>query len=105
MLEDIVMTERSGQRVYHYTKASNAIDHILPTMMIRLGCLAETNDPSERIFHMHGFASRGVGTPEADAFLQAQTLVNGHHLVACCRFAEGRDPGRVSFAEGFPPRR
>lgn len=45
--------------VYHYTRLSTALEHILPTMKLRLGRLAETNDPREK--HLWRFTNIGAG--------------------------------------------
>lgn len=56
---------------------------------------------------LHEEVGQELGDPEGVLVLDGSaTPKKGTESVgvARCRFAEGRDPGRVSFAEAFPPR-
>ncbi|ATC65258.1 hypothetical protein CMV30_15580 [Nibricoccus aquaticus] len=46
-MDQIIDTKNSDQYVYHYTKISSVIDHILPKRSLRIGSFSKTNDPKE----------------------------------------------------------
>lgn len=73
--------------VYHYTRASTAIEYIFPTMKLRLGSPADTNDPVES-FSMVS-ASGGASTPDRqvrmDALFAARALILGSRIACFSR--------------------
>jgi hypothetical protein len=52
---------------YHYTRASTALEHVLPSMTLRLGLIGDTNDPAECPQPSEAFS------PARDTFPDIQT--------------------------------
>lgn len=50
--------------VFHYTKASTALEHILESMAIRLSPISRTHDPAESRREYTGISTVDVGPPD-----------------------------------------
>lgn len=73
--------------VYHYTKLETALEHILPSMTIRLGLLEKVNDPKESkpwSFQIHEGISQNETLKHLDLHLEASSLAKSKTLVLCC---------------------
>jgi hypothetical protein len=86
--------------VYHYTKASTALDHILPDMRIRLGPIHDTNDPSEGRGPSVGVAPDGwlPRNPNAvrDAFDAIANALRRARVACFCRDMPDAEPVRAA---------
>lgn len=86
--------------VFHYTKASTALEHILESMSIRLSPISGTHDPLEGHREYTGFSAANGGSPDFAAWDKVDEIAK-HARVACfCRDAEvsSPDPTLLGFA-------
>src|SRR6267378_2511083 len=78
--------------VYHYTRASTALEFILQNMSLRLGALPDTNDPAEG--ERWGFVLVGdvlEGNPMTVFETVGQAIRDGHKLVCFSRDVPGTE--------------
>src|SRR5438552_8321715 len=79
------MSKDIPARVYHYTTRERALEHILPTMSMRLSSLTFTNDPRET--QQWGSTIIDLGSA-ANNFLQQTVAI--HECADRCRREEWR---------------
>lgn len=74
---------------YHYTKASTALEHILPAMTLRLGSIADTNDPAECPRPSVAFSAARDTFPDFESAYQRMCAVmeEVHGVIARARVA------------------
>jgi hypothetical protein len=92
------MLLNTARFVYHYTKASTALEFILDSMTLRLSTLPDTNDPTEG--HEWGFVL--VGNDPAGSALDtfksvAEAMRVGHKLVCFSRDVPGMEQAEDYF--------
>jgi hypothetical protein len=83
--------------VYHYTTARTAIDHILRNGTLKLGCLAEVNDPKESKFRDFTFYVRNPKSVldfNCDYFDEVCAELVNHTYALCCGDSGDNQGGR-----------
>lgn len=87
--------------VFHYTKASTALEHILESMTIRLGPISETHDPLEGHRENTGSSSSpGVGPPNFAAWDKIGETARCRRRLGNPAFARTSAPRPVTAASG-----
>ncbi len=89
-----------GGFVYHYTKASTALEHILASMSIRLGPISETHDPLEGHSENTGFSAADGGLPDFVAWDKVDEVAKRARVACFCRDGDlsSPDPCALDFA-------
>ena len=68
MADDIYtrLTKRTADSdlLYHYTKMSTALEHIIPNSTLRMSPITATNDPVERESILHGASGSGINAED-----------------------------------------
>lgn len=86
--------------VFHYTKASTALEHILQSMAIRLGPISETHDPLEGHREYTGISASGGGPPNFAAWDKVHEVARRARVGCFCRDGDlaSPDPCALDFA-------
>jgi hypothetical protein len=86
--------------VFHYTKASTALELILESMTIRLGPISETHDPQEGHREYTGFSTAGGSPPDFAAWKKVDEVSKRARVACFCRDGElsSTDPSALDFA-------
>jgi Protein of unknown function (DUF2971) len=77
----------AGKCVYHYTKGSIAIEHILPSLTLKMGTFQFLNDPREAKswpFKFYSRSSESNGHFPYSLFDEASKYITQRTLVLCC---------------------
>lgn len=75
----------TAKALFHYTRASTAIDKILASMTLRMGPLESTNDPMEtQRLHVRVLGERNLSPEELDRFL-ADNIILQRTMMSACR--------------------
>ena len=66
----------SDDALFHYTKAPVAVNHIMPTMQLKLSQFKDTNDPWEYKFRLLNLMGWSLAPEVAELSRQAHPLVD-----------------------------
>ena len=71
---------KSEDTIFHYTRLSTAIEHILPEKSLKLSLLKDTNDPAEYKYKFLSMKGTGVPFPDDDhRFQEAMRMINSKY--------------------------
>ena len=86
--------------VFHYTKASTALEHILESMTIRLGPILQTHDPSEGHREYTGYSAVDIGPPDFASWDKVDEVAKRARIACFCQDGElsSPDPCALDFA-------
>lgn len=90
---------RNDNLIAHYTKAETAIEHILPTNLLRFSALTKTNDPKENLERSIDInCTRAHATDLENIHQLASESYKTYTRISCfARAKEGASPYRFSF--------
>jgi hypothetical protein len=65
--------------LFHYTRLSTAIEHILPEKRLKLSSLKDTNDPAEYKYKFLSMKGIGVSPDDERRFQEAMRMINSKY--------------------------